>query len=91
MYLGMSLREWLDETNTTMEKAGELCGRAQSIISRLVNHRHRPDPETAKRLVAMSRGNITLNELYGLPMKHRCKCEQDTIKSEKGERRRAGA
>lgn len=79
MYLGMSLLEWLSETKTTMAKCGSAVKRAQSIISHVANHKHRPDPSTAVRLVALSKGHITLNSLYNTPLKHRCKCEQEAV------------
>ena len=67
----MTLREYLETTNTTMAAFGKKIGRAQSIVSRLCAKKHRPDPSSAIRIVAATKGRVTLNDLYDLPKKWR--------------------
>lgn len=60
---------------TTISFAKKL-GRAQSIVSRLIHERHRPDPVTAVRIVIATQGDVTLDDLYKLPQRYRCKCHK---------------
>lgn len=81
----MQLKEWLDTTGMTMVEFGKLTGRAQSIISRLSNRKHRPDPVTAVRIlkVTKERGRkfgphvfVSLDDMYDVPQKLRCECQR---------------
>lgn len=67
----MDLGSYLRENNITMSDFGKRIGRAQSIVSRLVNKRHRADPSTALRIVRVTGGKISLDDLYGTPAKLR--------------------
>lgn len=56
-----------------MSAFGKKIGRAQSIVSRLVNGKHRADPTTALRIIKATRGKVHLADLYALPAQYRCK------------------
>lgn len=68
--------DWLHKTNTTMVDFGKSIHRAQSIVSRLARGLHRPDPSTALRIVVVTKGEITLDMLYGTPRRYRCDCSK---------------
>jgi ribosome-binding protein aMBF1 (putative translation factor) len=55
---------------TTISLAKKI-GRAQSIVSRILNRKHRPDPVSAVRLVVASGGKLTLDDIYGTPKRYR--------------------
>lgn len=63
----MDLGNYLKETGTTMSDFGRRIGRAQSIVSRLVNRRHRADPSTALRIVKATGGKVSMDDLYSTP------------------------
>lgn len=67
----MELGNYLKTNGITMSAFGKRIGRAQSIVSRLVNKRHRADPSTALRIVKATGGVISLDDLYGTPAKLR--------------------
>lgn len=67
----VELREYLKEKNITMATMGTRVKRAQSIISRICAHKHRPDPTTAVRIVIATKGAVSLDDLYGTPAKYR--------------------
>lgn len=80
----MELKDWWatakkssDNPNgwTTISFAKKI-GRAQSIVSRLIHEKHRPDPVSAVRIVIASGGEVTLDDLYHLPKRYRCKCHK---------------
>lgn len=72
----VELKEYLKTNNVTMAVFGEKIGRAQSIVSRLANRRHRPDPTTALRIVKVTKGAVSLDDLYGTPPKSRADRKQ---------------
>lgn len=55
----------------TMKRFGQKLGRAQSIVSRILNKKHRPDPTTAVRMVIVTESAVSLDDIYGLPVKYR--------------------
>lgn len=67
----MELAQYLKEKKLTMAQFGAQIDRAQSIISRLINKKHRPDPTTAVNIVIATRGKVTLDDQYGTPTKYR--------------------
>lgn len=67
----MELRDWLTENHVTMTAFGQRVRRAQSIISRVCARRHRPDPTTAVRIVMVTKGAVSLDDLYQTPKKYR--------------------
>lgn len=67
----MDLREYLTARRITMMAFGEKIGRAQSIISRICNRKHRADPTTALRIVVATRGEVSLDDIYDTPAKYR--------------------
>lgn len=67
----MHVKEYLEETGLTMEQLGDKIQRAQSIVSRLAARKHYPDPSTAVNLVVVSKGKITLDDLFDTPRKYR--------------------
>lgn len=67
----MELLDYLTQNKTTMSAFGKRVGRAQSIISRLANKKHWPDRSTAVKIVVVTRGAVTLDDLYSLPAKWR--------------------
>lgn len=74
----MELRDWLTTTVSkktgkpiTMDAFGKSIGRAQSIVSRLANKKHWPDRSTAVKIVMVTAGRVTLDDLYSLPVKYR--------------------
>lgn len=79
----MELREYLTQTvskktkrRMTMAEFGESIGVAQSIVSRLCARLHRPDPNTAIKIVVATRGEISLDDLYQTPAKWRADRKQ---------------
>lgn len=70
------LLDWLHKNDVKMTEFGERIGRAQSIVSRLSRGLHRPDPNTAVRIVIATKGAVTLDMLYGTPKKFRCDCQK---------------
>lgn len=67
----MELREYLESKKLTMSDFAEKIGRAQSIVSRLVNKKHRPDPATAVRIVIATKAAVSLDDQYGTPARWR--------------------
>ena len=67
----MELLEYLKARKITMSEFGSKIGRAQSIVSRIANRKHRPDPTTAVKIVVVTKGEISLDDLYQLPAKYR--------------------
>ena len=67
----MELLEYLKTKKITMSDFGAKIGRAQSIVSRIAARKHRPDPSTAVRIVQVTRGEISLDDLYETPPKYR--------------------
>ena len=67
----MELREYLKTKKITMEMFAQKIGRAQSIVSRLVNRKHRADPITAQRIVKVTKGAVSLDDIYNTPPKLR--------------------
>ena len=67
----MELLDYLHTRKITMAVFGERVKRAQSIISRIANRKHRPDPTTAVRIVVVTKGAVSLDDLYQTPAKFR--------------------
>ncbi len=65
------LRDYLKSKKITMAAFGGKIKRAQSIVSRICNHKHRPDPDTAISIVVVTRGDVSLDDLYGTPPRYR--------------------
>lgn len=72
----MQLKEYLKTNNITMAAFGEKIKRAQSIVSRLCNGRHRADPTTAVRITIVTKGAVTLDDQYGTPSRWRADRER---------------
>lgn len=68
----LELIDWLHKEKVTMSAMGVDIGRAQSIISRICNRKHEPDPETARRIVVRTKGVVSMDVLYSVPKRYRC-------------------
>ena len=67
----MDLKDYLAQSDQTMSEFAEKISRAQSIVSRLVNRKHRPDPSTAVRIVVATKGLVSMDDLYLTPPRFR--------------------
>lgn len=61
----MTLIEWLKATHTTRKEVSEKLGVTQSMISQVVSGKRLFHPTTAAKLIRLSKGAVTYDDLYG--------------------------
>lgn len=73
----MNLADYLATTGTTQQDMAAAIHRSQSVVSRLAAGVQEPDPVTARRIVAFTKGKVRLCDLYLSPAdaKRWCKCQ----------------
>lgn len=62
----MFIRKWRKKSKTTQEQLAELVGSSKSYVSQIESGIRRPSPELAKRIEAVTNGEVTAAELLGL-------------------------
>lgn len=66
----MNVADYIKASGCTQEEFAARAGLAQSNVSRIVNGKQKPDPDTAVQIVVVTEGQVTLNEIYGVPKKY---------------------
>ena len=61
----MDLETWRLEQGIPNNRLAEMLGVNKSTASRLRRRVNMPKPETAKAIVALTKGAVTLSDLYG--------------------------
>lgn len=65
----MTLCEWREREGLTQHEVAERLGAAQSYVCQLETGTRRPSVDVAARIVAMTGGEVTLEEAFGLPVR----------------------
>ena len=60
----MTLAEYLRKRDLTIEEFGALIGKSRSTTHRIVRRLALPMPKTAQRIVKVTKGAVTLKDLY---------------------------
>lgn len=60
----MTLTEYMAKRKLTLEEFGKRIGKSRSATHRIVRGHAYPMPETAKRIVKVTKGAVQLKDLY---------------------------
>lgn len=67
----MKLGEYLKDNGLLMADFGKKIGRSQAAVSRICAG-EQPRPDAALKIVRVTKGAVSLADLYGLEEKYRC-------------------
>lgn len=65
----MELDAWMAKHEISDDTLASRAGVDRSTISRIRRKKRRASPELGQKLIALSQGEVTWPELYGLPAK----------------------
>jgi transcriptional regulator with XRE-family HTH domain len=60
----MTLAEYIEKRKLTLEEFGKQIGMSRSATHRIARGQAYPMPETAKRIVEVTKGAVKLKDLY---------------------------
>lgn len=66
----LELRDWLTTKKRTMEWLAGKIGIYQSVVSRICNYKHYPSVDTIQKIVVITNGDVTANELCKIPKRY---------------------